>query len=363
LTLNVELDGGLARPGKTAVWWRQYVALSASHGEEYTLARKPVIVLPKLNHSDFCPGFDVPGDLMAEVSQGEATEQIGKVVGAFLHLQASASAAAAPAASLEFLRSKVAWTKTLLDPYLEAQGYERQAENTRWSAEGASPLCAEAQHIIAGLTEMDDKRLDVEDGFHVQSSNLEHCHPNWTALSGKLSVRSCSHADYYKDIANTGSITAASEVACKLLSSARVAQQMNTTAAQPSVDCRAINRRAVHLAESIAAKSTLERYKQIGRGWCFLEDEPVTGNIGPLWVFTSELKLTSNTTCMAVTSPVLKTELDGKIYPGNHYCKVLSPARVLDWMMTDSLKREDGLTFAVSVAAGASASDGAALWI
>ena len=24
-------------------------------------------VLPKLNHSDFCPGFDVPGDLPAEV--------------------------------------------------------------------------------------------------------------------------------------------------------------------------------------------------------------------------------------------------------------------------------------------------------
>ena len=53
-------------------------------------------MLPKLNHSDFCPGFDVPGDLpaeappfslvaatqdfpdscWAEVSQGEATRDL-----------------------------------------------------------------------------------------------------------------------------------------------------------------------------------------------------------------------------------------------------------------------------------------------
>jgi hypothetical protein len=356
LTLNVELDGGLARPGKTAVWWRQHLALQASHGEEYALAHKPVIVLPKLNHSDFCPGFNVPGDLMAEVSQAEATAEIGRVVGAFLHVQTSASSAAAATAPLEVLRERVAWTKNLLEPYLEAQAYERRPTDTRWSAEGASPLCAEAQHIVAGLSEKDDKRLDVQDGFHVKSSNFEHCHPNWTATAGKLSVRSCGHADYYADIDNTGSITAASEVACKLLSSARVAQQLSTSASQPSVECREINMHAVRLAESLAAKSTLERYRRIGRGWCFLEDEPVTGNIGPLFVFTAALKLTSNATCMAVASPVLKTELDGKIYPGNHYCKVLSPARALDWMMTDGLKREGGL-------AAAPAGGWAPLWV
>jgi hypothetical protein len=66
LTLNVELDGGLARPGKTSIWWKQFVTMSSSNPET-TLLDKPVIILPKLNHSDFCPGFNVPGDLMAEV--------------------------------------------------------------------------------------------------------------------------------------------------------------------------------------------------------------------------------------------------------------------------------------------------------
>jgi len=181
---------------------------------------------------------------------------------------------------------------------------------------------------------------------------------SWRQLDGAL----LHHTDYYADVANTGSITAASEVACKLLSSDRVAQQMNTTAERPKVDCREINKRAVQLAESMAAPSTLERYRKSGRGWCFLEDEPVTGSIGPVWVFVSKLTLESNATCMAVASPVLKTELDGKIYPGNHYCKVLSPARVLDWMMTDSLKKE-GLRSQLVAGDSSSVSDGTPVWV
>ena len=30
------------------------------------------------------------------------------------------------------------------------------------------------------------------------------------------------------------------------------------------------------------------------------------------------------------------TIIPGSIYPGSHYCKFLSPARALDWMMTET---------------------------
>merc|ERR1712070_747021 len=111
-----------------------------------------------------------------------------------------------------------------------------------------------------------------------------------------------------------------------------------TTAADAHVDCSAGNKYAVSVAESIALGTTLARYRRSGRGWCFLPDVPTFSNIGPVWVFKDALALKENATCMTVASPVLKTAIDGKIYPGNHYCKYLSPARVLDWMMTDSLK-------------------------
>jgi len=337
LTLNTELDGGLARPGKTSTWWRQHSALRAARGEEYALVQKPVIVLPGLNHSNFCPGFDVPGDLPAEVSQRVATASIAKVVAAFLRAQ-TATAPARRASGVQLLREKVAWTQELLEPYVKAQELERTT-GASVSPESASPFCAQAQHIVAGLSEADDARLEVRDSFRAASTHLEHCHPNWNVTAqGGISVQSCSHTDYYVDIANTGAITAASEIACKMLSSARISQQLKTTADKPAVPCSEGNRLAVKLAESLAARSTLHRFRRIGRGWCFKPDTPTFGNIGPLWVFHDALALQENATCMAVSSPVLKTEIDGKIYPGNHYCKFLSPARVLDWMMTDGIK-------------------------
>ncbi|CAE8597539.1 unnamed protein product, partial [Polarella glacialis] len=128
------------------------------------------------------------------------------------------------------------------------------------------------------------------------------------------------HTDYYPDISNTGTITAASEIACKMLSSGRVAEQLKAVAASKKVQCSEGNRYAVSVAEQLASPSTLERFRHQGRGWCFLDDVPTAGNIGPLWVFKDALQLEENATCMAVTSPVLFTELDGKIYPGNHYC-------------------------------------------
>merc|ERR1711862_424690 len=93
----------------------------------------------------------------------------------------------------------------------------------------------------------------------------------------------------------------------------------------------------------LAHAGTLARYSKAGKKLCFLEDKQTTGDIGPVWVFTDALKLTETDDCMQVQSPVLKTEIDGRIFPGSHYCKMLSPARVLDWMMTDGLKKKKAM--------------------
>jgi len=349
--LNVELDGGLARPGKTALWWRQHEKLVGSIGEQAALSEKPVIVLPKLNHSDFCPGFDVPGDLLAEVSQEVATTTIGEVVAAFLFVRVAASSATQPPEqAINLLREKTTWTRDFLAPYLKAQDMERYVADPAVSAEGTSSFCAQAQHLIAGLAPLDNDRLTVTDWFRDSSPSLEHCHPNWTHAGNELIVHTCSHTDYYPDISNTGSITAASEIACKMLSTERIGQQLNVTILDPTVDCRAGNKKAVEIAESIAAPSTMKRYKSSGRGWCFLEDTETLQDIGPLWVFKDTLTMKDNATCMSVSSASLRTTIDGKIYPGNHYCKFLSPARVLDWMMTDSLKGKKAAAMAAGSA-------------
>ncbi|CAE7555330.1 unnamed protein product [Symbiodinium natans] len=334
LSLNVELDGGLARPGKISTWWHQFLQLREQEGSE-AVTSKSVIVLPKLNHSDFCPGFDVPGDLPAEVTQSEATRTIGETIAAFLTLHWK-GAEGDRASALRLLTRQLEWTEELMTPYLKAQQLERTATDHNVSSEGTSPFCRQAQRVLAGLSAADAQKLEVEDGFHISSPNLEHCHPAWTVNGSKLLVHSCSHTNFYPDISNTGKITAAEEIACKLLSADRVAEQLKTHPEHDRLPCAAMNRMAVEMAEQLAASSTLQRYRAKGRGWCFLEDSSSVA--GPVWVFKDRLALKENSTCMAVQSPSMLTDLSARIYPGIHYCKLLSPARVLDWMMTDSLK-------------------------
>lgn len=335
MTLNVELDGGLARPGKTSIWWRQFLKLQAANSLS-SLLDKPVIILPGLNHSDFCPGFNVPGDLMAEVSQQQATQTIAAHVAAYLAVQLGR--AAPPAVAVRLLAAAVAWTGSLLNPYLAA-------ENLTVSPSAVSPtgssseMCRRAQLSVSGLPATSQGRLVVNDRFQQDSTSLEHCHTNYSGPvgGGYLLLDTCSHTDHYADVDNTGGIEASSELACKLVSSDRIGELLSV-ATDPDVHCSQINHDNVALAISMAAPPTLQRYLAKGKGFCFLPDVPTVGSIGPIWVFTDALSLTVNASCMAVASPVLQTSVNSSIYPGNMYCKVISPERVLDWMMTDSLK-------------------------
>lgn len=338
MTLNVELDGGQARPGKTSIWWKQFTALEDNLGASNALMTKPVVILPSLNHSNFCPGFDVPGDLMGELTQQQATAAIGRSAAAFLAVQIAGSAV--ERRYLDELKNEVDFTREFMTPYVQAEKMTVDRSRTDTGAEGVSKICAMAQNTIASVPALQQGRLTMEDGFHVSSPNLEHCHPNYThtGSSGQLLVRTCSHTDYYVDIDNTGSIAAPKEVACKLLSYDRIAQQLNVTAG-PSVPCSEVNKEVVALAEKMAHPKSLQRYQAKGKKWCFLADTPTFGSVGPVWVFKDAVSYTANSTCMAVSSPVLQTSITGKIYPGNMYCKFLTPDRVLDWIMTDSLKK------------------------
>jgi len=328
LTLNVELDYGGARPGKTAIWWKQHLQFAASSGDDAALKQKPVIILPGLNHSTFCPGFDVPGDLPAEVDQGTATGVIADAVSAFLNAQEGDTAA------VNQLRTFRDTNHRWMDPYLEAEAMERSDQD---GTEGTSSVCESAMHMQAGLSAGDDEHLKVTDQFFIKNGNLEHCHPAYESAGSDLKVTSCSHTDYYKDVGNTGYFACSKQVSCKFLSSDRIAEQLGVTAAQSDVSCKDINMQTVQTVEALAPKATLQRFKQKGRGWCFKDDSSVLGNVGPLWL-TTDMKLVEQADCMSVSSLVLHTSLNSKIFPGSTYCKLLSPTRILDWMMTDSLK-------------------------
>jgi len=108
--------------------------------------------------------------------------------------------------------------------------------------------------------------------------------------------------------------------------------------------CREINIGAIDWARAVAPPRVVERWERKGRGLVVGEDiGPL--NCGPSWINTPlqyEISSSSNGS-LVVRSPTLMTPLD---YPvgliaGYHYCKLLSPARVMEWFYTDSLRKNE----------------------
>ena len=97
------------------------------------------------------------------------------------------------------------------------------------------------------------------------------------------------------------------------------------------------------LSQTTAGKSILDTYdRRHGRPICYEPDTHALFNIGPLFI-SETIKIEDNGKCLDVTSLGLGPQpLDSLIFPGVYYCKVLSPARVIDYIMTDSLKPKSG---------------------
>ena len=114
------------------------------------------------------------------------------------------------------------------------------------------------------------------------SSTLEHSRTKYsTDAAGIVTLGVHGHNAYYRDIQNTGSFSAAKEIACKMLSGERVAQQLNTTLIS-KVMCEDINRKAESIAESLLLPTSLQRFQQQGRPLTYKPDWSCVA--GPVWM-------------------------------------------------------------------------------
>jgi len=111
--------------------------------------------------------------------------------------------------------------------------------------------------------------------------------------------------------------------------------------------CEDVNRYAIEVAENLLYQTpngemVMARHKFKGRPICLKKDFTPFGNIGPLFIKES-ISIKDNGDCLEVASLADgPTKLTSHIFPGIHYCKLLSPARVIDYYMTDSLKAISG---------------------
>ena len=150
-------------------------------------------------------------------------------------------------------------------------------------------------------------------------------------------------------------IVAAKEVGCKLASAERVQTELGLVPVTGKVvaevlanqTCREVNAAAIDTAYALLANAslsgsaganTLARFQASGRPFCLAPDKAAES--GPNFI-DSPLQLVDNGTCLVVTAISLgptSVKIPFGDVGGTHYCKLLSPARALDFMMTDALK-------------------------
>ena len=122
MLIGAELDGGLARPGKMATWVYQakdFVASGASVDE--MLKSKAVFIIPGIDHSNFCPGFDVPGDIIpSDVDDKEALKRISRATSSWLLTLWGEQSHD----DTKILEQLFHYSLNLLAPYFEALNYE-----------------------------------------------------------------------------------------------------------------------------------------------------------------------------------------------------------------------------------------------
>ena len=242
-----------------------------------------------------------------------------------------------------------------------------------------SPWSEIGQRIMSGLSDLNKEKEVEKKGFlkyfNDKDSNFEkfnvtvndNFHRVWAAtpshipvinnkcnstmISCNLNITTVSELNYeYEDDLDLGiSSNTAQEIKSKFVSrqnSYISAGFTNTTFdIDSTIKCSDINKKSFEWALNAVPSEVKARYLQYGIPYEFGDD---TGpyNAGPLWIWHyMTYEMNKEKTANVVHSPYMSTPVDYWLSSaaGFHYCKILSPARAIEWIYLDGLREKLGL--------------------
>ena len=323
----------------------------------------PVIVIKGMNHFQFASGsmpFAVKErDLKAEISFDQAHSIVATYVAAFISVRLGNSTAEG------ILSQAVQSTGKFVAPLVEAYSLEGSYhfkppcyDNTPSSAcQVGSPFMPTAASIVGGLKE---GRIEDHDEFHPflqVPGHIPHILNNCSVPSASCVLHTNTVSDNIYEVGDkldTGFFSnSASEIRAKFKSRQVVWMAagyknvaFNSTDGPSASLCRLVNQHtyttALNTLQSTAGE-TLSRFFAYGVPMVMVKDRGPF-NAGPLFI-SNHLKYTKakNSTggdIIEVSSATLVTpdQYFVQAAAGMHYCKLLSPARVLEWVYVDGLR-------------------------
>jgi len=338
LALLGELD--MVPTSHAAMLYSQWAALSPNAQSE-----KPIVIVPGMDHSQFCSPFKVDGDLVPEITNAAATKISSMVIASFVD-----GIVLDDKQAKDFVIEKVQeGTKSISQAWIDASIMEK------------SEWCVRAQRLtISYLPQTVQSRIkNISVLVRESNPSLEHGHTNITVdpADGSLHLNIVAKASYDNSSFNpmarfAPNYASAGDIACKMLSGDEIAKAAGLKqgdfwpAEHPNITCTAVNQLAWNIAVSLLQKywpSAYKRWQIQGRNMEFDADH--TTIAGPQWVFMSSLTFdeqhtdTDRSKPVKVSSSSLYSASNSKIFPGNFYCKLLSPAKAVEWIQTTGLTK------------------------
>lgn len=359
LTVGGGLDG-VVRVARIAEAW--YTQKSTSQHE--------VALVEGMNHADLmnpAPSAVTSRDLTSELGADKARSTVGGLIAAFLKQPGKSS----PPSPAEYFA-----------PFEKM--FVGQEGNWWWTSNfdesGGSPWAGDAQRRMAEPVPEGYKGWKTTNIFHLLSDEegippyyRQKHRANVTVQADKsfvgfnvaqlryvelsCNIVSCpilsengydiikeEKAAIINSIKDDGvDYTSAIEIATKMSSRQFVFNETGA-AAPDSLDsgdrCAPINQAAYELAIASASPAAQARFNASGRPLKMVSDHTPTPNGGPWFIWGYLQYNDKGAAGVEIQATTSFTPLDGLAYgAGTHYCKLLSPARALEWVYTDGLRK------------------------
>lgn len=356
LTIGAELDG-LSRITRMAEAFYHSI-INNKHPERF-----PISIIPGASHMQFASGeppfFVKMNDLKPDISIEEAHDLISKSIASFieenereiLNLTMESQKILQPIIDSLLLEGSFHILEPCFDPDLVNRRVKTCGHGSKW-VEYAQSIMADFE----GQNVKDSIKLVVDDNFHkvydVTPIHLSTCTNKCDNSSSTPCVLNCiTVSDFVYDTLDdfdTGlSPVSASEIRAKMNSRQRMLKDINVESDFHKMDeistCQVINQKAIDWAMEHASENSLKRFKDYGQKIVVGEDLGPY-NAGPLWIWNymkyDETKINGEDV-IEIKSPMMRTpdKYIVSMASGYHYCKLLSPARALEWIYVDGLRK------------------------
>ena len=360
LTMTGELDG-MVRVSRIAEDYHRNVLQKAERAEPDEAAKihHAVALVEGMNHFGFvhgpAPFIKQLRDLPQEISYSESVLQVALTIAAFVDVHSPQQEVVQEAKC--HLLDRIDRTVKYLEPLIEALKLEGSKHMGCDPASGSVWACRMQEALMADCVAEAGLSLSASTNeFHASwyldpFAEVPFYHPK-VHLVDNTTLQLETMTDPIYEFADTlfdGGFFSNSvhELRCKFNSP----QALLEAAGGKNIPfdlsinfARQLNEKALEYAMAKAPQRVRERYEQQGTTLVLGEDIPQSSGPGWIWNYLTydKKKDHDHSCCREVRSYVMVTPTDHPIPSagGKLYCKVMSPAKVLDWMYTDSLRVE-----------------------